>query len=211
MLIIEQTPIIHNIFENAGFIRRAWMQIRDVYEKDQEFPDGNIIIRFEKVPGSRYGLIRLSSLIEEIEDALGRKVDLVERKPMLKDARLDSDNNQYELIFDLDYEAKFQQVKNILKDMVENKGIDPLVPFDNRAFNTFLIYMLEGCQLKAEINGNASYSNEDYDVILAFARTMVLLLMHRDSEEWIENNKIRAFLWQFIDTYTQMQEQNVSQ
>ena len=186
------------------------MQIRDVYEKDQEFPDGNIIIRFEKVPGSRYGLIRLSSLIEEIEDALGRKVDLVERKPMLKDARLDSDNNQYELIFDLDYEAKFQQVKNILKDMVENKGIDPLVPFDNRAFNTFLIYMLEGCQLKAEINGNASYSNEDYDVILAFARTMVLLLMHRDSEEWIENNKIRAFLWQFIDTYTQMQEQNVS-
>ncbi len=184
------------------------MQIRDVYEKNQEFPDGNIIIRFEKVPGSRYGLIRLSSLIEEIEDALGRKVDLVERKPMLKDARLDSDNNHYELIFDLDYEAKFQQVKNILKVMAENKGIDPLVPSDNRAFNTFLIYMLEGCQLKTEINGNASYSNEDYDVILAFARTMVLLLMHRDSEEWIENNKIRAFLWQFIDTYSRIHKQN---
>ena len=60
---------------------------------DRMGPDSDIDLLVEFVPGARIGLIGFAGLQEELEAAIGRKVDLVPKrglKPLIRDEVLSS-------------------------------------------------------------------------------------------------------------------------
>lgn len=205
MLTKEEAIIIHDILQRYRFIQKAW--IFGSYAKNKEKPDSELDIMFDKLPGSRYGLIKFSSLIIEIEDALGKKVNLIERKNMPGKARRNADKDQM-LIYDRVFEADVARVQIILKEMAKSRSIKikDLRLLNSHAFYPFMVYMLRGCKIKAEFNGTANYSDDDHQVIIGFARTIALLRLsqQQEIEDYIEHSETQVFLHEFIDTYSRI-------
>lgn len=209
MLNKDQISITYDVLRRAGFIKTAW--IYGPYAKNKEKPDSELDIMFDKLPGSRFGLIKLSSIVNELEEALGKKVNLIQRKAMTPREKRDADNNNVR-IYDQALDAEMDQVNTILNKMVENNDIVSFQLFDNPLLYTFIIYILRGCRIKAENNGSAIFTDDERLVIIGFARLMSWMLLQRlhEIEELIGSLEAQVVIHRFIDTYTQMQEQNVS-
>ena len=91
MLTEEQITIIRNILDESGIVKRAW--VFGSVARNEEHEGSDIDLMYESVPGVRYGLIKLETVILQLEEALGKKVDLVSESSMqpevFEDAEVD--------------------------------------------------------------------------------------------------------------------------
>ena len=74
------------------FIKTAWLF--GSFSRGEETDKSDIDIMFDKVEGTRFGIIRLVSVINELEEATGRKIDLVFIPSMLPEVRKDAETSK---------------------------------------------------------------------------------------------------------------------
>ena len=81
-------------------ILRAWLF--GSYSRGEEKPDSDIDILVDYDKSSRISLLKVCSMMTDLEDILGKKVDLVENG-RLKDFAISSANNDKILIYERAY------------------------------------------------------------------------------------------------------------
>lgn len=92
MLTIVQLNAIRSTLDKSDFVQRAWLF--GSFARNQESLDSDVDIMFEKIPGSKFGLIKLSTLIGQLENALGKRVDFIYRPSMIDEVAEDADKDK---------------------------------------------------------------------------------------------------------------------
>ena len=90
---------ITEYFKNQPILR-AWLF--GSYSRGEEKPDSDIDILVDYDKSSRISLLKICSMMTDLEDLLGKKVDLVENG-RLKDFAAPSANNDKILIYERAY------------------------------------------------------------------------------------------------------------
>lgn len=102
MLKLSTQKYIRDITEyfKSQPILRAWLF--GSYSRGEEKPDSDIDILVDYDKSSRISLLKVCSMITDLEDILGKSVDLVENG-RLKDFAVSSANNDKILIYERAY------------------------------------------------------------------------------------------------------------
>lgn len=88
MLTIQQISDLRSLMQQSNIIQKAWLF--GSVARDEQKPDSDIDIMYEKIPGTRFGLLALCSLAVQMEDLLHRKVDFVDLSSVKKEVLNDS-------------------------------------------------------------------------------------------------------------------------
>lgn len=92
MLNANQIHALRCILDKSNIVQKAWLF--GSYSRNQEKDTSDIDIMFETIPGVRFGLIKQMSIIVEMEDKLGIKVDFIYAPSMLPEVKEEAEKDK---------------------------------------------------------------------------------------------------------------------
>jgi predicted nucleotidyltransferase len=83
MLNNSQIEAIQKILHKSNIVNKAWLF--GSYSRNEESKESDIDIMFEKIPGVRFGYLKLMTITIEMEETLGKKIDFLYIPSMIKE------------------------------------------------------------------------------------------------------------------------------